>query len=472
MQLTTSLDQNMRMLDGILRTDINFDMLKKDIQIAGVDGVLYTIDGFFKDSVLEKIMEFLEGLESSQFSLDNLDNFLKSKLPYVEISTYDDDQQLSDAVLMGQTAMLLDGFSKGIVLDLRTYPQRGIEEPDKEKVLRGSHDGFSETVVQNTCLIRRRIRTQKLTMRYISLGKMSKTDIVISYIEGLANAQLVEKIVQRLSEVSVRAATMSFESICEAVVGKNMWNPFPKVRYTERPDTASANILDGKIALIVDNSPTVMILPTCLLDFTQDIEDFYLPPFTGNYLRLIRNITTLLTMILTPIWLLLLQNEAALPSWLSFITIKEPIDLPVIVQLLILEVAIDGLLIASLNTPSTLSGAFSIIGGLLLGEFAVRAQVVVTESILFMAFVAIASYLEPSYELSYAIKFIRIGLLLLTHFFGLYGFIGGIILSIILAAASKTISGEHYLYPIIPFHWERLKSYLFRRKIKVYPKRK
>ena len=115
------------MLDDILRTDINFDMLKKDIQIAGVDGVLYTIDGFFKDSVLEKIMEFLEGLESSQFSLDNLDNFLKSKLPYVEISTYDDDQQLSDAVLMGQTAMLLDGFSKGIVLDLRTYPQRGIE---------------------------------------------------------------------------------------------------------------------------------------------------------------------------------------------------------------------------------------------------------------------------------------------------------------------------------------------------------
>lgn len=215
-----------------------------------------------------------------------------------------------------------------------------------------------------------------------------------------------------------------------------------------------------------------MILPTCLLDFTQDIEDFYLPPFTGNYLRLIRNITTLLTMILTPIWLLLLQNQAALPSWMNFVIIKEPIDLPVIAQLLILEVAIDGLLIASLNTPSTLSGAFSIIGGLLLGEFAVKAEVVATETILFMAFVAIASYLEPSYELSYAIKFIRIGLLLLTHFFGLYGFIGGIILAIILAAASKTISGEHYLYPIIPFHWERLKSYLFRRKIKVYPKKK
>ncbi|MEG1779546.1 MAG: spore germination protein, partial [Oscillospiraceae bacterium] len=236
-------------------------------------------------------------------------------------------------------------------------------------------------------------------------------------------------------------------------------------RYTERPDAASASVLEGKIIIVVDNSPAVMILPVSLFDFTQDANDFYFPPLVGTYLRLVRTAVFLLTLFLTPLWYLVLQNPQYMPSWLEFLQVKEMNKVPIIVQLLIIEFVIDGLKLASLNTPSVLSNSFSVVGALILGDFAVQARWFVPEVVLYMAFVTIANFTQPSFELGYAFKLSRVVLLILTAIFNIWGFIAGVVGLLILIATTKTITGRNYLFPFYPFNGEAIVRLFIRKPI-------
>lgn len=208
-----------------------------------------------------------------------------------------------------------------------------------------------------------------------------------------------------------------------------------------------------------------MILPTSIFDFVQETDDFYFPPFTGTYLRLTRIAIFLLTIFLTPVWYLLIQNPSWIPTWLDFIKVAEPNTLPIIFQLLLVELAIDGLKLASLNTPSPLASSFSVIGGLILGEFAVKAQWLVPEVILYMAFVAIANFTQPSFELGYAFKFIRVFLLIAIAVFNLWGFIIGLVICILLVCFNKTVEGKSYLYPLLPFNGKEMKKMFIRKRL-------
>lgn len=467
MRLCGKIERDKQAMREELAVGNSFDLIERDVTFGEKRCCLYFVDGFIKEAIMQRILQaFFAIAPQDMQNVKTAREFAETKLSYTEAGTECRTERLAVLVLSGLCVLLMDGFDEAIIMDVRTYPTRGMEEPEKEKVLRGSRDGFVETIVCNTALIRRRIRDPHLRFEMFSVGERSQTDVAIGYISDFADAGLVKELKKRLRELRVKALDMGEESLAECIIRGKWLNPFPKVRYTERPDVASASLLDGKVIVMVDNSPSVMILPTTLFDFVQEPDDYYYPPMVGGYLRLVRNMIFLSTLVITPLWLLLLQYAEHLPQSLSFLCVRDEIHVPILLQLLILELATDGLKLASLNTPSALSNSLSIIGALLLGDFAVEVGWFVPQSILYMAYVAIAGFAQPSVELNYAVKFMRILLLLLTAWLGIYGFFGGLLLIAWITSANKTVAGKGYLYPLIPFDGKEFKVRVLRMKIR------
>ena len=389
----------------------------------------------------------------------------KIAIPYVEVDLDDTWEKILGALLSGVFVLLLDGYEKAVLIDARTYPTRGVEEPDKDKVLRGSKDGFVETVVFNTALIRRRIRSTDLHMEMLNAGENSRTDIVLCYMESRVDPKLLTQIRERIRSIQVDALAMNQESLAECLYQRKWYNPFPKFKYTERPDTAAAQVLEGNLVILVDNSPSAMILPTTIFDVVEEADDYYFPPVTGTYLRLTRFLIALLTYFVTPTYLLLMNHRMWIPENLEFIILKEDPNVPLILQFLLLELAIDGLRLAAVNTPNMLSTPLSVMAALVLGEFSVESGWFSSEVMLAMAFVAIANYTQANYELGYALKFMRILNLILTQLFGILGYIAGLIIFALALLTNKTISGQSYLYPLIPFDRAKMRNRFFRGRM-------
>lgn len=464
---TENYGENLHAVNTVLRTGENYDMIVKRIMLGDKKATLFCVDGFVKDEMFEKLLEYLTKLTDKEMkNAPNAQSLVDKYITYIEADTAEKIDEFITLVLTGAVGMLVDGYSQAIIIDSRIYPARDVQEPESDKVLRGSHEGFVETIIFNTALIRRKIRNPNLTMRSFQVGSSSKTDIVISYLEDKVDKKLLKKVVDRLNSIDVESLSMSHESLKECLVPGQPFNPFPKFRYTERPDAAAACIFDGNIILLTDGSPTAIILPTGIFDFVQDINDFYFSPFVGSFLRLVRSTVFLLTLFLVPVWYLYTVYHESLPGHFRFMLIEEPNSVPIIVQLLIVEFVIDTLRLASLNTPNALSNSFSVVGALVLGEFAVRSGWFVSEVVLFMAFVAIANFTQPSYELGYAIKISRTFILILCALFKIWGLLIGTLIVFAVIATTKTISGYTYLYPLIPFNKNALKSLIYRRPLK------
>ncbi|MBR3818647.1 MAG: spore germination protein [Clostridia bacterium] len=454
------------MLDSELRLKDSFDLVGRDLKIDKHNAKLYFVDGFCKDEIMVKIMSYFLKAEEKDFkNLKTAREFANKYVPYVETDVTSSVSAFVKAVLSGGIGMVVEGYSDAIIIDARTYPVRSVGEPDNDKVLRGPHDGFVETLVFNTALLRRRIRDTALTTEIHSVGKASQTDVVICYMKGKVNDKMLKALRKKLDSVSINSLTMGQQSLIDCLVPKQWFNPFPKVRYTERPDAAAASILEGSMVLMIDNSPAAMIIPTGIFDFLQDTNDYYMSPVIGSYMRIIRMAIFAMTMLLIPVWLLLVQNPEFIPPWLEFIKIEEPNTVPIVAQLFIVEVVIDAMRLASINTPQSLSSSFGVIGALVLGEFAVSAGWFVSEVVLYMAFVALTNFTQPSYELGYAFKLFRMMLIGLIALFNLWGFIAGILLIIVELVTTKTVTGQCYLYPLIPFRGSALASLLLRKPL-------
>lgn len=257
---------------------------------------------------------------------------------------------------------------------------------------------------------------------------------------------------------------MNQESLAECLHKKKWLNPFPKFKYSERPDTTASAILEGHIVILVDNSPASMIIPTTFFDVIEEADDYYFPPITATYLRLSRFIITIASLLVTPIYLFLMQNEHLIPEWLSFIKITDDINVPIFLQLIILEIAIDGLKLAAVNTPNMLNTPLSVIAGLILGESAVSSGWFNDSTMLYMAFVAFGNFTHGSFELGYAWKLFRIMLLTLIWLFNGWGFIAGIIIIIGCLFTNKTVTGDSYMYPLFPFSAKKMCNILLRPK--------
>lgn len=456
-------NENMALFEKSVRVDYNFDILKRKIIMGGKQAGFYFIDGFVQEDMVEKLMQFFYSLKPE--NLKDIDTFLEEGMPYTEVEKSSVLIDVIKSFLSGMTVLYIDGFDECILIDCRTYPMRSVTEPWKDRVLRGARDGFVETIVHNAALLRRRVRDTRLSLEMFQVGECSKSDVAVCYISDKADMKLVDDIKKKIKSIVVDALTMNLESLAECLFEHKWIDPFPKFKYSERPDTAAAAILDGNVVIMVDNSPAVMIIPTSVFDMIEEPDDYNFAPVIGTYLRWSRFVFTMVCMFLTPVWLLLLNNPQWIPDWLDFVTISDDITVPVIFQLLILEMSVDGLKMAAVNTPSLLSTPLSVVAGIVVGEYAVSSGWFNPESMLYMAVVTVGTYSQASFEMGYAMKFLRITELILTQIFGLYGFIIGIIIVICTIAFNKTISGKSYIYPLIPWDWKQLKRRVFRLRL-------
>lgn len=464
MKLSSNIQTTMEHFHQVFDVDSNFDIVYHTMTIAGHQSCLYFIDGFTKDEVLLKLMQEWAKIKKEDFPQTPHD-FAKEYVNYGECGLESEEEPIITRLLSGFSCLFIDGYDTCITIDCRTYPARNVSEPEKDKVLRGSRDGFVETLIFNTALIRRRIRDTDFTIEIAQAGQCSHTDIAICYMKERVDQTLLSTIRQRIKNLQVDALTMNQESLAECLFPYKWYNPFPKFRFSERPDTAAASILEGNIVILVDNSPAAMILPSSVFDIIEEADDYYFPPITGTYMRLSRMTFSILSLFLTPVWLLLMQNPNWIPGWLEFIKLSETPHVPILFQLLILEFAIDGLRLAAVNTPNMLTTPLSVIAGIVLGEYSVKSGWFNSETMLYMAFVTIANYSQSSYELGYAVKFMRILLLILISLLHFWGFLAGFLLIICAVVFNKTISGKSYIYPLIPFSWSECKKRFFRCRL-------
>ena len=444
MKVFSSLEENVNYMNEILPIKESFDLIQRDIIIGEKQSSFYFIDGFTKDEVLQKMMSGFFALKKDDMP-STATGFSKMAVPYIEVDVINDFDQVIRNVLSGVTCLFIDGYEACLAIDCRTYPARSVDEPEKDKSLRGSRDGFVETIVFNTALIRRRIRDPHLTMKMFEVGKSSRTDVILCYMSDRVEQELLYKLIDKIQEIDCDALRMNQQSLAEALFKRKWFNPFPKFKFTERPDTAAACLLEGKIVILVDNSPSAMVLPTTVFDIIEEANDYYFPTLTNVYLKIARALITVGTVFLTPLFLLFMQNQEWLPEAFTFIAIRDTVNIPLIYQLLILELAIDGLRLAAMNTPTMLSTPLSVIAGIVMGEFSVKSGWFNSEVMLYMAFVAVANYTQPNFELGYALKFMRLLLLILTAIFNLIGFIVGTSIIVLTIIFNRTVSGHSYI---------------------------
>ena len=457
-------DTRTAQLDDLLGVGRNFDMVGREVSVGGRRARLWVVNGYAEDALIERMIGRLLAVGSLK-GVPDLAAFLAAYVTVPDAAAVTEVHDMVMGVFAGKTLLVIDGYDGGILLDAKEYPTRSVQEPDTSKVLRGSHDGFVESIMANAALLRRRIRDPALTLERYQVGGRSQTDVALVYMAGEANEKYLEQLRQKLKAIDVGSISMSQESVAECIVPKQWWNPFPKIRYTERPDVATASIMEGSILLMIDNTPSVMLLPTTLFSFAEEINDYYFPPLIGTYLRIIRLVVLFLTVFITPLWYLLVKNGDILPGELEFLLVEDEYFVPLIVQLLLVELIVDILKLASLNTPDALSNSFSMLGALILGDFAVQARWLVPEVLVYMAFVAVAGYAQHSYEMGYACKLVRMVLLILIWLWDSWGFAIGVIGAVALIASTKTVVGKGYLYPLIPFNGKKLMRLLRRRPI-------
>ena len=442
--VTASVKENVAYMNQILPVKDSFDLVQRDLVIGEREASFFFIDGFMKDEVMLKIMDSFLSVTKGDLP-GSATGFARQCLPYVEVDTVNDFDQVLRNLLSGTTCLFIDGYESCIVIDCRTYPARNVGEPEKDKSLRGSRDGFVETIVFNTALIRRRIRDPHLVMQMLEIGTSSRTDVALCYMSDRADEALLKNITKKLQAIHTDDLRMNQQSLAEELFRRKWFNPFPKFKFTERPDTAAACLLEGKVVILVDNSPSAMILPTSILDIIEEANDYYFPTLTQVYLKFSRGLITFLTVFLTPVFLLFMQNLDWLSEVFRFVAIQDTVNIPLVFQLLMLELAIDGLRLAALNTPSMLSTPLSVIAGIVMGEFSVQSGWFNSEVMLYMAFVAVANYTQPNFELGYALKFMRLLLLILTALFNWAGFAAGCVIVICSICFNRTLSGRSYL---------------------------
>lgn len=461
--MNRSLSENIRLLDTLLGRLQTIGVKLTQFTALERPACYYYVDGLVDTQRLTWMQYAFQDAKGGSFS--SLQDLARERLCISDFRCEDDPQLVAEAVWKGFGVLLIDGYDQALILEVKRPPLRSIQEPDKAKTLRGPHEGFCENAITNLALIRRRIRSELLKIHAYTIGSITKTDVFLLYMDQKADTKCVALLDKKLKSLKIKSLNMTQEALAEYLFEKKRLNlnPYPKVRFTERPDTAAAMLAEGKVLILCDTSPSVLVLPMCLFDFFEETDDYYFPVLTASYLRLIRILVFLSTVFLAPLWLLATQNADRLPQLFHFVgKIDQSYTLPLYLQLLIVEFAIDGLKLASLNTPSTLSSSLSIVGGLLLGDFAVKSGWFVPQTVLYSAFTAMANFVPSNLELGYCFKFQRMILILATHFWGLWGFVLTTLLLLLLLISTKTIDNKSYLYPLIPFHANALKKLFVR----------
>ena len=465
-EISKKLSENIQYLNERLAIgEKNFDIILKEIVIGGKKAALLFIDGFTSNDISTLILQTILSVRREDIFPGILDKLLHHLIPYVEVTPINDLEEAIRETLAGPMLLLVDGERQGLLIDIRQYPARSPQEPDIERITRGSRDGFVETLVFNISLIRRRIRDPKLRVEAIKAGRRSVTDVAIMYIEDIAHPGIVENVRSRIKNIQVDALPMAEKSVEEFITAGSHWNPFPAVRYTERPDVAATHLIEGHVVIIIDTSPSVMIAPVTFFHHLQHAEESRQNPISGTYVRWVRLIGIFISFVIIPLWMLLVLEPQYLPEPLAFIGPKEKeLSIPLFVQFIIAHFGLDLVRMASIHTPSPFATALGLVGALLIVQIAVEDGVFLSEVLLYTGLVALGVFSTPSYELSMANRVILLVMIVLTGVFRLPGFLGGIALILLRLFTTRSF-GFPYMWPLYPFNLKALLSIFVRRPI-------
>ena len=433
-----------------LNLNVNFDVVRKEI---GIDkkAIIYFLSSLANSqSVFELTYSFL-----NSYTLD-----IENQILNGSINRCDDLNKAFFSISSGMSVLIY--LDQMYIIETRDYPSRSVGEPDTEKTIRGSKDGFTENVIINIGLIRRRIKSECFYSKIYSVGKSSKCDIVVCAITNKINKDILKQVEDSLNNLEVDDLVMSDRKLEESLFHQKL-NPFPLVRYSERPDIVSAQLLKGHIAIVVDTSSSVIIVPTTIFEHTKHVEEYRQVSIVGTFIRLIRYFAILISVFLLPIWMLTLSNDNFVSS--IFVKIDTPNNIPVLLQILLVELTIEVLRIATIHTPNQLTSAMGLIATLILGQMAVEIGWFASEVLLFCSISSIGGFATPSYELSLANKMVKIFFIFFVGFFGGAGFIVAFYLFVMYLANIKLFQLP-YLYPLFPFDYKELHKVIFRESIK------
>lgn len=454
------MERNQQFMIDEVGATISFDVDFREVLILGKKVQMYYVNGLVDDTIIVYLLKELVNLNDHESAEGHVFTIIKNRLINQQVNEEEKMSTIIDQLLSGLVVMFVEGERKAFVIDVRHYAGRQPEEPDTERVIRGARDGFTENIIENTSLIRRRIKDPGLRNKIVQVGKRSKTDVCISYIEDIANEDYLPEIEKRLAAIDIDNLVMADKALVELIT-EQKWNPFPLVRYTERPDVAAHHILSGYVVLVVDTSPSVIILPTTFFDHLEHAEEYRQAPIIGTFTRWIRILAVLASVFLLPLWMLFVLEPHLLPSALSFIGPKEEGSIAVPIQIILADIGVEFLRMAAVHTPTPLATALGLIAAVLIGDIAVQVGLFSPEVILYVAISTIGGYVTPSYELSVANKMWKIVILLMTILFGISGFVIGFTFSILFLVHIHTLRTP-YFWPLIPFDFYALMKFIIR----------
>lgn len=459
-KVSANIIDNHMYMNKKLGIDISYDVDYREIYILETKLQIYFVSGLCDTSVIQQLLQEVVGINDHESESDKIEAILTNRLIHQQIEKIKTLDEVVDQVLSGLIVIFLDGSDEAIAVDMRNYPGRSPEEPDTEQVIRGSRDGYTENIIENTALTRRRIRDARLRNEMMKIGERSKTDVCLSYISDIASDELVELVRKKIKEIEIDGLVMADKSLEEFIVDRK-WNPYPLVRYTERPDVAASHLLEGHVLVTVDASPSVIILPTTFFQHLQHAEEYRQSPAFGTFVRWTRFLGILVSVYLLPLWLLFVLQPELLPQTLAFIGPNEEGNIPIVIQIILADIGIEFLRMAAVHTPTPLSTAMGLIAAVLIGQIAIDVGVFTPEVILYVAVTAIGSYVTPSYELGAANKLAKYFIVIATALFGVVGFTISCLLHFLYLVQLKSLKTP-YFWPFIPFDLYAMMHIVFR----------
>lgn len=404
------------------------------------NAVIFFIDGlvnkqFVNDFILKPLMLKSREIEISSFRA--IGDVLLSQSEYKETNVIG---ELTFDLNFGSVIMLVDGAKEAFSLDVKGWQHRGVESPQTERVIRGPNDAFSEQLRENTALIRHLIRNKSLMCREYKVGTISQTPVSVMYIENIANTSLVEETLRRIEGIDVDYIFAAAE--LEQLIEDKSVTTLPQFLSTERPDRASRALLDGRVVVIVDGSPFVLILPTTIFELNESAEDNYLRFPYVNMIRTIRWIAFILSLLLPGLYVAVVSFHAELlPTGIlmSIISSREPVPFPALIEIIIMEISLEIIREASIRVPEASGSTLSIVGALILGQAAVSAGIVSPILIIIVSITAIGSFATPNYYLGLSARILRFGYIFLGAVAGFLGIISGLFINILLWTDTKSM---------------------------------
>ncbi|WP_222429957.1 spore germination protein [Paenibacillus cremeus] len=463
--LSDNLRENEQTLRGVFHqcSDVVFRLIsvenQPEVLMVYVDGLVDTkaMEQFILRPLMLRNPSFVEGPHS------HLGKVLEEHLVFIaQTKVVTNFQDLVNEVFKAHVAILTEGEGRALLADAGGFDKRSIEESKVENVIQGPRDSFTETLRTNTMLLRRRIPSARLKLESFTIGELTRTDTALAYVEGIADPDLLEEVRQRLHHVRLEGIMDS--SYIEEYIQDNPRSPFPQVQKTDRPDTTAASLLEGKIAVLVDCSPSVLILPTTFLVGMQSADDYYERFDFVAARKMVRYCMMVISLIFPSLYVsLTTYNPDLLPGslYVSIGTAREKSPFPTVIEIVLMDFVFEGLQEAGIRMPSQLGPVVSIVGALVVGEAAVRANIISAPIVIVIAFTGIASYGIPRYGFSIPFRLLRFALVILAGIYGLYGLSLGII-AILIHLVTLESFGIRYLTPIAPLNVKHLKDVLFR----------